>query len=94
MNAELTLYDYWRIINRRKWVALLVLLVTVFSTLFYTHLQPTVYSSQALISILPPASYSKIPGSDSADYDPWSVVATELKVIGSAAIAARGGGGT
>ena len=24
MNAELTLYDYWRIVNRRKWVALLI----------------------------------------------------------------------
>jgi capsular exopolysaccharide synthesis family protein len=89
MNTDLTLYDYWRIINRRKWVALLVLAVTVFSTMFYTHLQPTVYSSQALISILPPASYSKIPGSDSADFDPWSVVATELKVIASSDISGR-----
>ncbi len=89
MNAELTLYDYWRIINRRKWTALLVFSVTVFSTLFYTHLQPTVYRSQALIKIKPPVSYSKLPGSDIADFDPWSAVATELKVITSSEVSER-----
>lgn len=89
MQAELTLYDYWRIINRRKWVALLIFAATIFSTIFYTRLQPVVYSSQALIKIKPPLSYSKIPGSDMMDYDPWSAVATELKVITSSEIALR-----
>ncbi len=89
MNPELTLYDYWRIINRRKWVALLVFTVTVFSTLFYTRMQPTVYRSQALIKIKPPASYSRIPGSEAMDFDPWSAVATELKVITSSEISER-----
>ncbi|MDA8244170.1 MAG: polysaccharide biosynthesis tyrosine autokinase [Elusimicrobia bacterium] len=89
MQAELTLYDYWRIINRRKWVALLIFAATIFSTIFYTKLQPVVYSSQALIKIKPPLSYSKIPGSDMMDYDPWSAVATELKVITSSEIALR-----
>ncbi|MHB0995799.1 MAG: GumC family protein [Elusimicrobiales bacterium] len=89
MNAELTLYDYWRIINRRKWVALLIFTVTVFSTLFYTRMQPTVYRSQALIKIKPPASYSRIPGSEAMDFDPWSAVATELKVITSSEISER-----
>ncbi len=89
MNAELTLYDYWRIINRRKWIAMLVFGVTVFSTMFYTRLQPTVYRSQALIKIKPPASYARIPGSDAMDFDPWSAVATELKVIASSEIADR-----
>ncbi|OIO02180.1 MAG: hypothetical protein AUJ51_06885 [Elusimicrobia bacterium CG1_02_56_21] len=89
MNAELTLYDYWRIVNRRKWIALLIFAVTVFSTLFYTHLQPTVYRSQALIKIKPPASYSRIAGSAADDFDPWSAVATELKVITSSQISER-----
>ena len=88
MNAELTLYDYWRIINRRKWIALLIFSVTVFSTLFYTRLQPSVYRSQALIKIKPPASYSKMTGSDMME-DPWSAVATELKVITSSEISER-----
>ena len=89
MDAELTLYDYWRIVNRRKWVALLVFTVTIFSTMFYTRLQPTVYRSQALIKIKPPLSYSKMPGSDMMDYDPWSAVATELKVITSSEVSER-----
>jgi capsular exopolysaccharide synthesis family protein len=89
MEAELTLYDYWRIVNRRKWVALLVFAVTIFSTMFYTRLQPTVYRSQALIKIKPPASYSKMPGADMMDYDPWSAVATELRVITSSEISER-----
>ncbi|MDA8132426.1 MAG: AAA family ATPase [Elusimicrobia bacterium] len=89
MQAELTLYDYWRIINRRKWVALLILAATIFSTIFYTKMQPVVYSSQGLIKIKPPLSYSKIPGSDMMDYDPWSAVATELKVMTSSEIALR-----
>lgn len=89
METELTLYDYWRIVNRRKWVALLVFAVTIFSTMFYTRLQPTIYRSQALIKIKPPASYSKMPGADMMDYDPWSAVATELRVITSSEISER-----
>lgn len=89
MESELTLYDYWRIINRRKWVALLVFAVAIFSTMFYTRLQPTVYRSQSLIKIKPPASYAKMPGADLMDYDPWSAVATELKVITSSEISER-----
>ena len=89
MNSELTLYDYWRIINRRKWMALLVFSLTIFSTIFYTHLQPVVYQSQAIIKFQPPASYSKIPGSDLTEFDPWNAVSTEIRVITSAEIADR-----
>lgn len=89
MNAELTLYDYWRIVNRRKWVALLIFTATVFSTMFYTRLQPTVYRSQAKIKIKPPTSYSKITGSVAEEFDPWSAVATELMVITSSEISER-----
>lgn len=89
MEGELSLYDYWRIINRRKWVALLVFSATLVSTMFYTRMQPTVYRSQALVKIKPPASYSKMPGADLMDFDPWSAVATELKVITSSEISER-----
>ncbi|HBA62169.1 MAG TPA: hypothetical protein DCZ92_15420 [Elusimicrobia bacterium] len=89
MNSELTLYDYWRIINRRKWTALFIFAVTMVSTLFYTRMQPTVYRSQALIKIKPPSSYYKMPGSDVQDFDQWGTVATELKVIASSEISER-----
>lgn len=89
MNSELTLYDYWRIINRRKWVALLVFAATLASTSFYTRLQPVIYQSQAIIKFQPPASYSKIPGSDLTEFDPWNAVSTEIRVITSMEIADR-----
>ncbi len=89
MNADLTLYDYWRIVNRRKWIALLVFCATIFSTLFYTRLQPTVYRSQGLIKISPPASFSRIPGAELADSDPWGAVTTELRVISSSDVSDR-----
>lgn len=89
MNADLTLYDYWRIINRRKWTALLIFAAAIFSTLFYTRLQPTIYSSQALIKIQPPASYFRMPGSDVQELDQWGTVATELRVIASSKISER-----
>src|ERR1035437_4219787 len=89
MNSELTLYDYWRIINRRKWTALLIFAVTMSSTLFYTRMQPTVYSSHALIKIKPPASYYSMPGAEVQGFDQWSEVSTELKVIPSSEISER-----
>lgn len=90
MNSELTLYDYWRIINRRKWVAMLTFAVTIISVLFYTRLQPVTYKSQGVIKFKPPASYSRLPGSEvSTEWDPWGAVATELRVITSLEVAER-----
>lgn len=92
MNTELTLYDYWRIINRRKWTALLVFISTIISTLIYTRFQPTLYSSSAIINTQPPNIYSKLPGSDISSIDPWGAVSTEIRVIGSMEIASRAAG--
>jgi tyrosine-protein kinase Etk/Wzc len=89
MNSELTLYDYWRVINRRKWIALLVFLATLISTSFYTRIQPVIYQSQAIIKFQPPASYSKIPGSELTEFDPWNAVSTEIRVVTSMEIADR-----
>lgn len=89
MNAEFTLYDYWRIINRRKWAALLIFGVTVFATIFYTRLQPVIYRSQAIVKFQPPASYTRIPGSNISEFDPWGAVGTEIRVITSVEVAER-----
>lgn len=92
MNSELTLYDYWRIINRRKWSALLIFSATLISTAVYTRFQPTVYSSSAIINTQPPNIYSKLPGAEVAESDPWGAVSTEIRVIGSMEIASRAAG--
>lgn len=89
MNSELTLYDYWRIINRRKWAALTVFALTLASAYFYTKLQPFVYKSEAIIRFKPPASYSRIPGSGMTEWDPWGAVQTEKKIIHSIEISRR-----
>ena len=89
MKAELTLHDYWRIVNRRKWLALFIFIITVLSTVFYTRLQPTIYKSNAIIRFQPPASYSKILGSSPMEWDSWGAVITEIKIITSVEIARR-----
>jgi len=89
MNNELTLYDYWRILNRRKWVIFFAFTGTLLSTAFYTRFQPISYKAQAMIKIQAPASYAKMPGMDQASYDPWGMIATEIRVIQSADVAER-----
>ncbi len=89
MTSDLSLYDYWRIVNKRKWIVLFAFACTLFSTAFYTRLQKPVYKSQAVVKIQPPASYAKIPGADLGNWDPWGMVATEIRVIHSNDISER-----
>lgn len=86
MTPEPTLHDYWRIFNRRKATAFFVFGLTVLLTLFYARLQPRLYQSQTTIKLQPPASYSKIPGSNTAEIDSRSSVPTEVLVINSQGI--------
>lgn len=88
-NEGLTLYDYWRILNRRKYVFIFIVLVSLLSSYFYTGLSPYVYSSQAVIKIQPPKIYTQLPGSDIMDIDPWGAVSTEIKVISSLEVAKK-----
>lgn len=90
MNTEITLYDYWRILNRRKGTVLLVLAAVLLSTLVYTFLQPPVYKSQAIIKLQTQAAYGMgVLGA--GDLDQRNAVATEIRVLSSAEIAERAG---
>ncbi|MEF3280995.1 MAG: polysaccharide biosynthesis tyrosine autokinase [Elusimicrobiota bacterium] len=88
-NDGFTLYDYWRILNKRKFAFFSIFLITILATVFYTKLSPPIYSSSAVIKIQPPKIYSQIPGSDVMDIDPWGAVNTEIKVISSIEIAKK-----
>ncbi|MEW6013496.1 MAG: polysaccharide biosynthesis tyrosine autokinase [Elusimicrobiota bacterium] len=88
-NEGLTLYDYWRILNKRKWSFLLVFFVTIIAAIIYTKLSPLLYSTSAVIKIQPPKIYSQLPGSDIMDIDPWGAVNTEIRVISSLEIAKK-----
>ena len=90
MNSEgLSLYDYWRILNRRKYSFLFVFFVSVAASYVYTRLSPYVYSSSASIKIQPPKIYSQLPGSDIVDIDPWGAISTEIRVITSLEVAKK-----
>jgi capsular exopolysaccharide synthesis family protein len=90
MNIEgMNLYDYWRILNKRKWPFIGVFVVTIFAVMFYTSITPKIYSSSAVIKIQPPRVYTQMPGSDIMDVDPWGSVNTELRVITSLEIAKK-----
>jgi len=90
MNIEgMNLYDYWRILNKRKWPFIGVFIVTIFAVMFYTSITPKIYSSSAVIKIQPPRAYTQMPGSDIMDIDPWGSVNTELRVITSLEIAKK-----
>jgi len=53
MITELSLYDYWRIIRRRKWSVVAAFLATLGASVFYTSLQPVVYETSSLIRLQP-----------------------------------------
>jgi len=90
MNIEgMNLYDYWRILNKRKWPFIGVFVVTIFAVMFYTSITPKIFSSSAVIKIQPPRVYTQMPGSDIMDIDPWGSVNTELRVITSLEIAKK-----
>lgn len=88
-NEGLTLYDYWRILNKRKWSFLSIFFITIIAAIFYTKLSPLLYSTSAVIKIQPPKIYSQLPGSDIMDIDPWGAVNTEIRVISSLEIARK-----
>jgi len=90
MNIEgMNLYDYWRILNKRKWPFIGVFIVNIFAVIFYTSITPKIYSSSAVIKIQPPRFYTRIPGSDIMDINPWGSVNTELRIITSLEIAKK-----
>lgn len=91
MNTEITLYDYWRILNRRKWTALIVLCAVLVSTLVYSLLQLPVYKSQAIIKLQTQAAAYGLGVLGPGDLDPRNAVATEIRVLTSAEIAERAG---
>lgn len=89
MDTELALYDYWRILCRRKAAAMLIFLSSLSGMLLYTWRQPKIYKSQAIIKIRPPASYSKVPGARASEFDPSASVPAEVITINSNEVSSR-----
>jgi|GEM_PF-1789913 len=89
MNSEFSLYDYWKVLLRRKWVLLLAFVAAVGSTVFYTNLQPVIYRTSALVRVRPPQFAARLPGAEATNWYPWELSTTEIRVIESADVAQR-----
>src|SRR5262245_54006042 len=87
LNSELTLQDYWRIIRRRKTLFLATWGLVVAATWVFTELQTPIYRAQTVLKIDPSPSIEGM-GSQS-QFDPWTLMNTEVKSIKSTAVAAK-----
>jgi capsular exopolysaccharide synthesis family protein len=85
---ELNLFDYWRVVKRRKWVILFTVFVTLVFTWIFTKLQVHIYQSQVVIKIEPSLF---VPGiaTDTLGWDSYQAINTEVKIINSPVILER-----
>ncbi len=85
---ELNLYDYWRIIKRRRFVIFSSIAFCLLFTWIYTNLQTPIYQATAVVKIEPSLI---VPGisTEMLGWDMLNAVNTEVKIINSAVIAER-----
>ena len=83
---ELGFRDYWRIINKRRYVIISTFLIVFVTTLVYLNLQTPIYQAQATVKI----EQRKTVAGALMEYITWSagdMLVTEAKVIESRLIA-------
>ncbi|MEW6040656.1 MAG: polysaccharide biosynthesis tyrosine autokinase, partial [Elusimicrobiota bacterium] len=85
---ELSLYDYWRIIKRRKFVIFFSFTAVMISTWIFTNMQVQIYQSSVTVKIEPSLI---IPGvaTEALGWDILTAINTEVKIIKSTLVAER-----
>ncbi len=85
LKYELNLYDYWRIIKRRKFVIFSAVIFCFLFSWIYTNLQTPIYQATAVVKIEPSLI---VPGisTEMLGWDMLNAVNTEVKIINSAVI--------
>jgi tyrosine-protein kinase Etk/Wzc len=85
---ELNLYDYWRIIKRRKFIIFVSVITGFLFSWIFTNLQTPVYQAVAVVKIEPSLI---IPGvaTETIGWDMYQAISTEVKIINSTVIAER-----
>lgn len=85
---ELNLYDYWRILRRRKFIIFISIVSALLFSLIYTNLQTPLYQAVAVVKIEPSLV---IPGvaTETLGWDMYQAINTEVKIINSSIIAER-----
>ncbi|PIV54098.1 MAG: hypothetical protein COY53_02875 [Elusimicrobia bacterium CG_4_10_14_0_8_um_filter_37_32] len=85
---ELSLYDYWRVIRRRKFILFFTFAAVMISTWIFTNMQIQIYQSIAMVKV---ESTLIVPGvaTESMGWDILTALNTEVKIIKSAIVAER-----
>ncbi|MCS7230833.1 MAG: GNVR domain-containing protein, partial [Elusimicrobiota bacterium] len=85
---ELNLYDYWRIIKKRKFIIFTSIISFTIMSWIYTNLQVPVYQASSVVKIDPSLI---IPGiqTELLGWDMLNAINTEVKIINSTVIAER-----
>lgn len=81
MDIEPSLNDYWRVLQRRKWVILSILSLTSIATAINTQLQIPLYRTQAVVKFEPPST--RMVGNDTSNWDQNLALQTQLRILGS-----------
>ncbi|OGS22795.1 MAG: hypothetical protein A2252_10745 [Elusimicrobia bacterium RIFOXYA2_FULL_39_19] len=85
---ELSLYDYWRIVKRRKFILFFTFTSVMLSTWIFTSMQTLVFQSVSTVKVEPSLI---VPGiaTEAAGWDVLTAINTEVKIIKSAVVAER-----
>ncbi len=85
---ELNLYDYWRILKRRKFIIIVSIISAFLFSIIYTNLQVPLYQAVSVVKIEPSLV---IPGvaTESISWDMYQAINTEVKIINSKIISER-----
>lgn len=88
-NYELNVFDYWRIVKKRRWTILFTAAAIVGSVAVFTKFQIPVYQASATVKVEPSMVIQGL--GDQAGWDMITALNTEVRIIRSAVVAERVG---
>ncbi|MDI6641869.1 MAG: polysaccharide biosynthesis tyrosine autokinase [Elusimicrobiota bacterium] len=85
---ELSLYDYWRIIRRRKFILFFTFAAVILFTWIFTNMQTQIFQATTTVKVEPTLV---VPGvaTEALGWDILTAINTEVKIIKSAIVAER-----
>ena len=84
-----TLYEYWRVIYKRKWLVAATFAVTFTVASIYAAMRPPEYRAEAIVRIAPPSFYTKLPGYEATNWYPSEMLSNEVRVVESTDVARK-----
>ncbi|MBI5209995.1 MAG: polysaccharide biosynthesis tyrosine autokinase [Elusimicrobia bacterium] len=87
MDIDPSLHDYWRIISRRKWVVIVIAALTAIGSFVWTQMKTPLYRTQGMVKYEPPNG--RVLGVETAGWDQFSALKTQVRVLGSSDLAER-----